>query len=321
MAIAIKPPGLTKNDGALHEIEDTLADDDLLEENSFLYGTDKENSTSTQDLTAIRSRRPSPKAHSSSKRIKTNNGRAVPKKPSPRDGTKKMAKKTHVPEPRRNDFPTTTMYKSAMVWHWRITLNESFHKIAIRFNAKFPPEDGKGVSSEAVRRRYHRMKKSGAGGESVAQDATDSGGENDDDDDDDDDDESSETAAHPSPSNSLSAKQARPRATYKLSNDRKEPKRKIVQWRDEDKMGFDQIRDKLESDFQWSLGQPTVQKYYYQTRARMEAEAEAGAGSETAQGTSGQSHTGILQTAGAIPTTAALIAQGEGRKVERRLSI
>jgi hypothetical protein len=43
----------------------------------------------------------------------------------------------------------------------------------------------------------------------------------------------------------------------------------IVVWRDLQGMSFKEIREKLDDDYNWSLGRGTIEKFYYNARPKV----------------------------------------------------
>lgn len=76
----------------------------------------------------------------------------------------------------------------------------------------------------------------------------------------------------PQPENALPHRLTAPHRTIQAKRKQKSKdfeKACIVVWKDSLKMDFKAIRDKLESEYKWSLGLGTVEKYYYQTLDRV----------------------------------------------------
>lgn len=217
-----------------------------------------------------------------SKRAKLNNSTAAPV-PTPRGFPESISVSMYyATEPIAADFSEgsdSNPFKNAMVWYWRVTKNLSFGKMAAEFNEKFGSAEKKPVSVEAVRRRYHRMSerldrlKTMGGGISVVEEDADE--------------EVDTTIVNRDLRGNLDAVeaadeviitdkditvpapaelQAAARIDRKMPNGHQKEKNLIYSWKNSGALDWSQIRDKLEKEFGWSIGTPTVQKYYYQMK-------------------------------------------------------
>jgi hypothetical protein len=196
-----------------------------------------------------------------------------------------------VPEPEEDNLPfgDTENYHNSMIIHYLDECEMTYTKAAEVFSAKFPTE---AVTDEAVRKRHIRsllrlQKKYGerdpatipipsdkvrrrgtprAKGvkniEPVSDAASTPGASN------------PSGTATPTPQATTTKKESAstsddtPKVT-RPRDDRSFEKVRVVIWHDADKVDWDAIQAKLYTEYGWSIGMPTIQKYYYTTLERV----------------------------------------------------
>ncbi|KAH8724581.1 hypothetical protein GQ44DRAFT_617797 [Phaeosphaeriaceae sp. PMI808] len=193
------------------------------------------------------------------------------------------------PDPDHLPFGDTEDYKNSMIIHYMDEHAMSYTAAAAQYNIKFPNE---GVTDEAVRKRHIRSllrlkKKFGLKdpksigpvpklisrrGQKRSRRLID-------------------IVATPLPQSKTKI-ETRPGSLPTIQSNDAIPKPKlsshlfekacIVTWRDADKLEFKEIRNKLEEDFDWSIGLRTIERYYCQTLDRVYG---AGGKKDEVQGT------------------------------------